>query len=127
SRCFPPPGLPAGVRWQGRAWRLTDRGRRRRARGTLARLRGHIETSGGRAIGAAALTGSEDGARMALAPATEKHLRETCGDALEQYLQQEFSFGVAQPTEGEAAPIRKARTLDEVRNRVAQTRCAAGA
>src|SRR5690606_22756155 len=53
--------------------------------------------------------------------------RETFGDALEQYLQQEFSFGVAQPTEGEAAPIRKARTLDEVRNRVAQTRCAAGA
>ncbi|KAA2285681.1 hypothetical protein [Arenimonas fontis] len=42
---------------------------------------------------------------MALDPATEKHLRETFGDALEQYLQQEFSFGVAQPTEGEAAPI----------------------
>lgn len=90
--------------------------------GTLANLRGHIEANGGRVIGASVLTGHPNGATMALSPATLQRLRETFGNDLETYLRDEFGFGIEHLSEGEAGHVLAARTLDAVRDRIAQAR-----
>lgn len=94
--------------------------------GTLANLRGHIEANGGVVLGAGVLTGHPNGANIALQPATAQRLRETFGNDLDTYLQEEFGFDSTRLTEGEAGHILKARTLDAVRDRIAQARDAAG-
>lgn len=93
--------------------------------GTLANLRGHIEANGGQVLGAGVLTGYSNSANIALQPATAQRLRETFGNDLESYLQDEFGFGIESLTEGEAGQILAARTFDALRDRIAQARRAA--
>lgn len=93
--------------------------------GTLANLRGHIEANGGRVVGATVLTGHPNGATIALSDATLQRLRETFGNDLETYLRDEFGFGIEHLSEGEAGHFLAARTLDAVRDRIAQARDAA--
>ncbi|MGH8079598.1 MAG: hypothetical protein ACREP7_03410, partial [Lysobacter sp.] len=93
--------------------------------GTLANLRGHIEANGGRVVAASVLTGHPSGATMSLQPATAKRLQETFGDDLDTYLREEFGFDSTHLTEGEAGHVLAARTLDVVRDRIAEARDAA--
>ncbi|NUS37792.1 MAG: PLxRFG domain-containing protein, partial [Lysobacter sp.] len=94
--------------------------------GTLANLRGHIEANGGHVVGATVLTGHPNGATMALQPATAQRLRETFGNDLDRYLENEFGFDSSRLTEGEAGHILAARSLDAIRDRISQARQAAG-
>ncbi|MES2488537.1 MAG: PLxRFG domain-containing protein [Pseudomonadota bacterium] len=90
--------------------------------GTLANLRGHIEANGGHVILASALTGHESTADITLRPAMRDKLLAKHGAKLDDYLHENFGFGIDQLTQGEAGHLAAAPSLDAVRDRIAEGR-----
>lgn len=90
--------------------------------GTLTNLRGHIEASGGKVLLASTLTGFPQSADIALRPSMRDSLRQKHGQALEDFLQQQFGFGIDRLTQGEAGHLRRAPSLDVIRDRLAEGR-----
>jgi hypothetical protein len=87
--------------------------------GTLANLSGHIETHGGHALAAVALTGKLHSAALALTPPTLQALRSRHGPALEAWWQLRFGHAFDALTESEARYLTRAEDADTVRNRIA--------
>jgi len=94
--------------------------------GTIASLRGHIESNGGNVVLASALTGFDLAAKMSINDKMLNKLRDKHGDELEQYFQKEFGFGLEGLTQGEAGHLAKAPSVDEIRNRISEARRQAG-
>ncbi|EOS9811604.1 LPD38 domain-containing protein [Salmonella enterica subsp. diarizonae serovar 16:z10:e,n,x,z15] len=91
--------------------------------GTLAGLKGYIESHGGRVIGASALTGKQYSARMALSPQTLSQLREHFGGTgLENWWKQQHGYGFDGLTESEANYLLRAGDADKIRDRVLAAR-----
>lgn len=91
--------------------------------GTLAGLKGYIESHGGKVIGASALTGKQYSARMALSPQTLSQLREHFGGTgLENWWKQQHGYGFDGLTESEANYLLRAGDADKIRDRVLATR-----
>ncbi|EEC0437878.1 hypothetical protein AH715_003469 [Salmonella enterica subsp. enterica] len=91
--------------------------------GTLAGLKGYIESHGGRVIGASALTGKQYSARMALSPQTLSQLREHFGGTgLENWWKQQNGYGFDGLTESEANYLLRAGDADKIRDRVLAAR-----
>uniref|UniRef100_UPI003A8DE029 LPD38 domain-containing protein n=1 Tax=Salmonella enterica TaxID=28901 RepID=UPI003A8DE029 len=91
--------------------------------GTLAGLKGYIESHGGRVIGASALTGKQYSARMALSPHTLSQLREHFGGTgLENWWKQQHGYGFDGLTESEANYLLRAGDVDKIRDRVLAAR-----
>lgn len=94
--------------------------------GTLANLRGHIEANGGRVVLASTLTGFPSAAKIKITEKMKSSLLAKHGQALDDYLQTEFGFGIDSLTQGEAGHLRAAPSLDSIRDRIAEARRAAG-
>ncbi|ULQ47391.1 hypothetical protein JN531_003700 [Flagellatimonas centrodinii] len=94
--------------------------------GTLANLRGHIEAAGGRVVLASALTGHETTADIALRPAMRESLIAKHGQALDDYLNETFGFGIDALTQGEAGHLRAAPSIDVIRDRLTEARRSLG-
>lgn len=93
--------------------------------GTLAGLKGYIESHGGRVIGASALTGKQYSAKMALSPQTLSQLREHFGGTgLENWWKQQHGYGFDGLTESEANYLLRAGDADKIRDRVIAARSA---
>ena len=96
--------------------------------GTLANLKGAIESQGGRVILATTL--ATRAANKALNIDPSFHMMGTLsrkhGQALEDFLQQEFGYGIESLTEGEAGHLRAAPSVDAIRDRLAEARESAG-
>lgn len=91
--------------------------------GTLAGLKGYIESHGGRVIGASALTGKQYSARMALSPQTLSQLREHFGGTgLENWWKQQYGHGFDGLTGSEANYLLRAGDADKIRDRVLAAR-----
>ncbi|HGG6071352.1 TPA: LPD38 domain-containing protein [Salmonella enterica subsp. diarizonae] len=91
--------------------------------GTLAGLKGYIESHGGRVIGASALTGKQYSARMAMSPQTLSQLREHFGGTgLENWWKQQHGYGFDGLTESEANYLLRAGDADKIRDRVLAAR-----
>ncbi|NOG32299.1 phosphoribosyltransferase [Halomonas sp. TBZ9] len=90
--------------------------------GTLAGLRGHIEAHGGQVIGATTLTGFNESGQLALSEKMRHDLWNKHGVPLDEFLKQEFGFGIDSLTQGEAGHYRKALSIDAIRNRIAAAR-----
>jgi hypothetical protein len=88
--------------------------------GTLANLKGHVESNGGTVIATTTLTSSRNNCVLALHRKTLQDLRRKHGDALEQFWQQSFGHGLDNLTEPEAAYLLRAGTVDAIRDRLAQ-------
>jgi hypothetical protein len=88
--------------------------------GTLANLRGHIETNGGKVIAAVALTGKPHSARLNLSQATLNDLRNKHGTELEQWWQQKFGHAFDALTESEARYLIRTHDVATIRHRIAQ-------
>ncbi len=96
--------------------------------GTLAGLKGYIESHGGRVIGASALTGKQYSAKMALSPQTLSQLREHFGGTgLENWWKQQHGYGFDGLTESEANYLLRAGDADKIRDRVFAARQAGDA
>lgn len=94
--------------------------------GTLANLRGYIESKGGNVVLASTLTGFGPAANIRLLPHLLKRLRRKHGEALEQFWQEQFGHGLDTLTQGEAGHLLKAPSLDSIRDRLAQGRRGGG-
>ena len=86
--------------------------------GTLAGLRGHIEANGGSVVGATTLTGFQKEGQLALTEKMRQDLWRKHGEPLDEYLHQEFGYGIDSLTQGEAGHFRKAVSLDAIRDRI---------
>ncbi|MDF0750270.1 hypothetical protein NLU14_08510 [Marinobacter sp. 71-i] len=87
--------------------------------GTLAGLRGHIKANGGTVVGATTLTGFGEQGQLALTEKMRQDLWNKHGEPLNDYLQEEFGYGIDSLTQGEAGHFRKAVSLDAIRDRIA--------
>lgn len=87
--------------------------------GTLANLRGHVETSGGRVLGAIALTGKPWSARLRLTDERLDELRRKHGEALENWWRERFGHAFDALTESEARYLARTADADTVRSRIA--------
>jgi hypoxanthine-guanine phosphoribosyltransferase len=95
--------------------------------GTLANLKGFIETAGGRVAGATTLTGKSYSARLNLRSETLMKLRDKHGSELENWWKRQYGYGFDVLTESEARYLERADDADAIRNRIAQARSGADA
>jgi hypothetical protein len=88
--------------------------------GTLANLRGYIESEGGHVVLTTTLSASRRSEVLAPKPETLHALREKHGEPLERYWQERFAFGLDALTEAEAGYLLRTPSLDAVRDRMAE-------
>ncbi len=86
--------------------------------GTLANLRGYVETSGGRVIGATTLTGKQYSAILGLHPDQLAKLRAKHGQDLENWWLDRFGHAFDCLTQSEARYLERTTDADTVRNRI---------
>jgi hypothetical protein len=94
--------------------------------GTIASLKGHIETHGGIVIGATCLTASAGSERLALEAHTLEALRRKHGEELEAFWRREMGHGLNCLTEPEAGYLLRTPTLVRIRNQMAKGAAARG-
>ena len=88
--------------------------------GTLANLKGYIESNGGRVLAAVALTGKPHSARLAPTPERLNELRAKHGNELENWWIQRFAHTFDALTESEARYLARTKTADTIRDRIAE-------
>jgi len=89
--------------------------------GTIANLKGFIESQGGRVVGAVVLTGKPYSATLALSPDKLTSLRDKHGQ-LESWWKREFGFGFDKLTESEARYLLRTPNADKIRDRVTEAK-----
>jgi hypothetical protein len=87
--------------------------------GTLANLRGHIESNGGRVLAAVSLTGKPHSAKLALTAERLHELRAKHGQELENWWIKRFAHSFDALTESEARYLARTETANIVRDRIA--------
>lgn len=94
--------------------------------GTLASLRGYIENRGGKVLGAAVMTAHPGAVDMPVKPQMLAAIEQKHGKAMDEYWRSTFDYGIEQLTQGEAGHLRKALSVDAIRDRITAARDAAG-
>lgn len=87
--------------------------------GTLANLRGYIESNGGKVLAAVSLTGKPHSAKLAPTPERLQELRAKHGTELEHWWIGQFAHAFDALTESEARYLARTETVDTIRNRIA--------
>ena len=87
--------------------------------GTLANLRGYIESKGGRVLAAVCLTGKSHSAKLALSAARLYELRGKHGTELENWWMGRFAHSFDALTESEARYLARTQAIDTIRDRIA--------
>lgn len=87
--------------------------------GTLANLRGHIESHGGRVLAAVALTGKPHSAKLRLTVERLNELRNKHGAELENWWQDRFGHAFDALTESEARYLVRTPDFATIRDRIA--------
>lgn len=88
--------------------------------GTLANLKGHIETHGGQVVAMTTLTESRDARRIALQNDVHSMLKERHGEELENLWKEHFGYGLECLTNVEAGILCREQTLESIRDRLTQ-------
>lgn len=88
--------------------------------GTLANLKGYIESKGGEVLAAVSLTGKPHSAKLAPTPERLHELREKHGNELENWWIGRFAHGFDALTESEARYLARTATVDTIRDRIAE-------
>lgn len=88
--------------------------------GTLANMRGYIESQGGKVLAAIVLTGKPYSARLRLSPERLRELKERHGQELEDWWQDRFGHAFDALTESEARYLARSPDADAIRNRIAE-------
>lgn len=88
--------------------------------GTLANLKGYLETAGAQVLAMTTLTESRDAHHIALTPETLAVLRNTHGEELENFWRGQFGHGLDGLTELEGRILSREPSLDAIRDRLAQ-------
>lgn len=88
--------------------------------GTLANLKGYIETEGGTVLAMTTLTESRGARQIALRAPTFDVLGERHGEPLQEFWQEQFGHSLQCLTDIEGQILGREPTLDAIRNRLAQ-------
>jgi len=88
--------------------------------GTIANLKGYIESKGGIVVGATTLTGKPYSAKIALDQDTLKELRDKHGRELEDWWQEKNIYPFDCLTQSEARYLLKTENPDRVRNKITE-------
>ncbi len=88
--------------------------------GTLANLKGYIESRGGKLLAAVSLTGKPHSAKLALSPERLNELRIKHGTELENWWFDRFAHTFDTLTESKARYLTRTETADTIRNRIAE-------
>jgi hypothetical protein len=89
--------------------------------GTLANLKGYVESKGGRVLAAVSLTGKPHSAKLALSSERLQELRVKHGTELENWWIGRFAHTFDALTESEARYLARTETADTIRNRIADS------
>ena len=89
--------------------------------GTLANLKGYIESEGGKVLAAVTLTGKPHSAKLALSPQRLQELRGKHGTELETWWIGRFAHAFDALTESQARYLARTETFDTIRNRIANS------
>ncbi len=89
--------------------------------GTLANLKGYIESKGGKVLAAVCLTGKPHSAKLALSPERLHELRTKHGTELETWWIGRFAHAFDALTESEARYLTRTEATDTIRNRIADS------
>lgn len=87
--------------------------------GTLANMKGYIESRGGRVLAAVSLTGKLHSAKLALTSERLHELRTKHGQELESWWLNRFAHTFDALTESEARYLARTETADTIRDRIA--------
>jgi len=90
--------------------------------GTLANLKGYIESKGGKVVLATTLTGKSYSAKLAPSTETIHRLRQKHGNELENWWRQTFGYGFDQLTESEARYLERSDDALSIRDRLIAAR-----
>jgi hypoxanthine-guanine phosphoribosyltransferase len=90
--------------------------------GTLANLKGYIESKGGRVMLATTLTGKPYSAKLTPSIETIHGLRQKHGNELENWWRQTFGYGFDHLTESEARYLERSDDALSIRNRLTAAR-----
>lgn len=93
--------------------------------GTLSSLKGYIDNRGGKVIGASAMTAHEGALDMAVKPKMLAGIEAKHGEAMNTFWKENFGYGIDRLTQGEAGHLRKAASVDAIRDRIAAARVSA--
>jgi adenine/guanine phosphoribosyltransferase-like PRPP-binding protein len=86
--------------------------------GTLANLKGYVESAGAKVLGATVLTGKAYSAKLRLSEETLQMLRAKYGNELEQWWLATFGYGFERLTESEARYLSRAGDADSITTRI---------
>lgn len=87
--------------------------------GTLANMKGYIESQGGFVLAAVCLTGKPHSAKLAVSPARLAELRGIHGTELEKWWTEHFAHAFDALTESEARYLARTEGSDTIRSRIA--------
>lgn len=90
--------------------------------GTLANLRGYVESNNGKVIGAVTLTGKTYSGKLRLEECTLRDLREKHGRELEEWWAATFGYGLERLTESEAQYLHRSDNVDTITTRIVAAR-----
>ena len=90
--------------------------------GTIASLRGYIENRGGRVVGASVMDAQEGAVDIAVKPKMLAAIENKHGPSMNQFWQENFGYGIDKLTQSEAGHLRRAASVDEIRDRLAKAR-----
>ena len=90
--------------------------------GTIASLRGYIENRGGRVVGASVMDAQEGAIDIAVKPKMLAAIENKHGPSMNQFWQENFSYGIDKLTQSEAGHLRRATSVDEIRDRLTKAR-----
>ena len=93
--------------------------------GTIASLRGYIENRGGRVVGASVMDAQEGAVDIAVKPKMLAAIENKHGPSMNQFWQENFGYGIDKLTQSEAGHLRRATSVDEIRDRLVKARHAA--
>lgn len=88
--------------------------------GTLANLKGYIESKGGKVLAAVSLTGKPHSAKLAVSSERLQELRLKHGKELEDWWVRRFAHAFDALTESEARYLARTATADTIRNRITE-------
>ena len=90
--------------------------------GTIASLKGYIENRGGKVVGATVMTAHDTSLELPITQKMLDNIQRKHGNAMNEFWQKEFGYGIDKLTNYEAGHLRKAQNVEQIRDRIATAR-----
>ncbi|EPI0765655.1 MULTISPECIES: phosphoribosyltransferase [Vibrio] len=90
--------------------------------GTVASLKGYVENRGGQVVAASVMTAHEGALNLPVKPGMLAAIESKHGPAMNQFWKDTFGYELDKLTQGEAGHLKSAKTVEQIRDRIAKAR-----